>query len=133
MCHRRPPFILLPQIFGVLPASLGNLTGLVQLQGNQITSGIPTQLGNLTALNVLNLRSNRLVGPVPSSFINLTALDPGSLNLAWNALRTTDPVLDGFLYSRHSGGDWSVTQTVAPANLGEMGGSGERTLRFRVT
>jgi len=39
------------------------------------------------------------------------------LNLKWNGLYTTDVSLDEFLDTKQLGGDWSITQTIPPANV----------------
>ena len=40
-----------------------------------------------------------------------------TLDLSWNGLYTANVSLDEFLDTKQSGGDWSVTQTVPPANV----------------
>ncbi|GER42258.1 leucine-rich repeat protein kinase family protein [Striga asiatica] len=68
---------------GVIPATLGNLSGLVELylSSNNLTGDIPSSLVQLTALNVLDLSQNMLTGQTPAAFAslgNLTVLDLSS-------------------------------------------------------
>jgi len=61
---------------GPLPTELGNLTGLqtLDLFDNGLTGPIPSSLGNLSTLFNLYLNSNTLTGPIPSQLGNLTTL-----------------------------------------------------------
>ena len=63
-------------ISGIIPAELGNLTDLTQLQldWNKLTGSIPAELGNLTNLNYLGLTNNRLTGEIPTLPGSLTQL-----------------------------------------------------------
>ncbi len=76
---------------GELPGSLGNLTALqvLDLADNWLVGGIPTSLGSLTALEVLNLSLNRLTGAVPASLGATTSLR--TLDLRSNALAAELP------------------------------------------
>lgn len=69
------------QLYGPIPAELGNLTGLewLGLSRNQLSGPIPPELGDLTKLKVLGLEGNRLTGNMPSQLGNL-------VNLEWLAL-----------------------------------------------
>ena len=60
---------------GPIPPELGNLTALqvLDLNGNALDGPIPPELGNLTALQRLFLRGNALTGPIPPELGNLTA------------------------------------------------------------
>uniref|UniRef100_A0A0D9W2U2 non-specific serine/threonine protein kinase n=1 Tax=Leersia perrieri TaxID=77586 RepID=A0A0D9W2U2_9ORYZ len=74
-------------INGNLPKSVGNLS--IDLQwfkfgGNQISGGIPDELGNLINLTVLDINSNMLSGELPSTIGNLRKLY--ILNLSTNKL-----------------------------------------------
>ena len=51
----------------------GRITGIV-LSNNQLTGGIPTELGNLTNLEYLGLSSNQLTGPMPPELGDLNNL-----------------------------------------------------------
>ena len=70
---------------GMLPAELGNLSGLryLQLGGNSLTGEIPSELGNLSGLESLFLSNNTLTGDIPSELGNLSQLQ--NLNLRDNA------------------------------------------------
>jgi Leucine-rich repeat (LRR) protein len=61
---------------GAIPASIGNLTGLVNLflGMNQLTGPIPATIGNLTSLQWLALWINQLDGPIPDEIGNMTSL-----------------------------------------------------------
>ncbi|MBN1781116.1 hypothetical protein JW948_08340 [bacterium] len=54
------------------------------LSQNNLSGGIPEDVGQLTALQVLDFRQNSLTGAIPSSVVNLTELV--SLNLGENQL-----------------------------------------------
>ena len=67
------------EIYGSLPAELGNLTSLTELYlaENSLSGNIPAELGNLTNLTLLWLSYNQLSGSIPaelSKLANLTAL-----------------------------------------------------------
>ena len=51
----------------------GRVTGIV-LSNNQLTGGIPTELGNLSNLEYLGLSSNQLTGPMPPELGDLNNL-----------------------------------------------------------
>jgi hypothetical protein len=72
----------------------------LDLQTNQLTGSIPTQLGNLTNLQVLNLHRNRLTGPIPSQLGNLASLVYAALNA--NQLTGSIPTELGSLTSIQS-------------------------------
>lgn len=74
-------------ISGEIPASLSGLSFSLNeliLLGNSLEACIPTQLGELTQLTVLDLSHNNLIGALPSSFGNLVNLE--ELNVANNFL-----------------------------------------------
>ncbi len=64
------------QLTGAIPAELGNLSNLtyLSLRSNQLTGAIPAELGNLSNLTYLSLRSNQLTGAIPAELGNLTNL-----------------------------------------------------------
>lgn len=59
-----------------LPTDLGDLAALqwLDLRGNLLGGALPADLGNLTALVELNLSSNQLAGPLPLTLTNLRTL-----------------------------------------------------------
>ena len=71
---------------GRIPPELGNLTALERLDlwSNDLTGPIPPELGNLTALRTLWLSNNELTGQIPPELGNLSALE--RLYLRSNAL-----------------------------------------------
>ena len=79
------------QLTGGIPAELGNLsnlTGLV-LATNQLTGEIPADLGNLSNLTGLVLATNQLTGEIPTELGNLSNLT--GLTLSGNQLRGEIP------------------------------------------
>ncbi len=84
-----------PALNGTIPAALGDLDALdnLDLGGRGLTGTIPPELGNLTALVLLDLSQNQLEGAIPTTFNNLTELT--TLNLHENELRGDIPDLSG--------------------------------------
>lgn len=61
---------------GPIPPEVGNLAALevLDLNGNNLTGPIPREISNLTALQKLRLAGNQLTGPIPPEIGNLAAL-----------------------------------------------------------
>jgi|GEM_PF-3521172 len=61
---------------GSIPPEIGNLTALdrLQLTQNQLTGSIPPEIGSLSHLNDLSLAQNQLSGTIPPEIGNLTNL-----------------------------------------------------------
>ncbi|MBS1601953.1 MAG: hypothetical protein JST42_04745, partial [Bacteroidetes bacterium] len=84
-------------LLGQLPASLGNLTALLQLtvNANSLSGALPSSIGNLSKLGLLELSQNLFSGSIPSSFANLTASELYSspvFNFSHNNLSGIVPV-----------------------------------------
>ncbi|MYE05399.1 MAG: hypothetical protein F4Y00_10575, partial [Bacteroidetes bacterium SB0662_bin_6] len=62
---------------GELPSEIGNLTRLegLNLGDNSLSGAIPATIGNLTSLEVLYLRLNSLSGAIPAEIANSTSLE----------------------------------------------------------
>ena len=77
---------VMPELTGVIPPALGDLTGLeyLNLSENSLTGEIPPELGNLSNLKELALLTTGLRGSVPAELGNLTNLT--SLSLGDNEL-----------------------------------------------
>ncbi len=104
---------------GSIPGALGNLARLryLHLQGNALGGAVPASLGNLASLQSLRIDGNQLSGSVPPALVNLPSLLPGSSDLRWNALESSDAALIAFLNDKQAGGNWQSTQTVPPAQV----------------
>ena len=61
---------------GSIPSSIGNITklGLLQLNRNQITGSIPQEVGNLMNLKDLSLYENQISGAIPNTFGKLQSI-----------------------------------------------------------
>lgn len=107
------------QFTGSIPVELGNLQQLQSLlfSNNHLTGSIPKELGSLTQLKNLELSQNQLTGEIPDELGSLSNLEDMSSYFEYNALYTANTALDAFLDSKQFGGDWSITQTVAPADV----------------
>jgi len=79
------------QLTGTIPSEIGNLTNLISLQLsiNQLTGSIPVEIGNLTNLTILTLFLNQLSGTIPSEIGNLTNVT--FLSLSHNQLTGSIP------------------------------------------
>ena len=82
---------------GTIPSALGNLPALqaLELTSSGLTGGIPAALGNLTNLQYLWLYNNQLTGGIPAALGNLTNLM--QLSLHSNQLSGRIPTVLGTL------------------------------------
>jgi Leucine-rich repeat (LRR) protein len=65
----------LNQLSGTIPSELGQLTSLQYLYlANNLTGTIPSELGELTSLLQIDLEYNNPTGTIPSEFSQLIAL-----------------------------------------------------------
>ncbi|PWA82100.1 leucine-rich repeat protein [Artemisia annua] len=64
------------QLFGSLPSSIGSLVGLtlLDLQSNGFKGNIPTNIGKLQKLQFLGLNCNQFSGSIPNAIGNLSLL-----------------------------------------------------------
>jgi Leucine-rich repeat (LRR) protein len=79
------------QLTGSIPSELGNLSQLwvLDLDNNQLTGSIPSELGNLSNLTRLWLSYNQLTGSIPRELSNLSQL--WELWLSYNQLTSSIP------------------------------------------
>ncbi len=105
------------QLSGNLPSELGNLAALeyLNLGGNQIT-GLPAQIGQLTDLVSLTLNNNNL-SSLPNGIGSLSALE--YLNLNYNPI-TALPGTIGQLTQLVSLSVYDNQLTTLPASVGQM-------------
>jgi Leucine-rich repeat (LRR) protein len=78
-------------LVGTLPSSLGTLTrlGILDLYNNHVAGSLPTELGQMTSLVWLNLQDNRLSQQLPSELGALSVLE--GFYLSNNAVHGTLP------------------------------------------
>ncbi|XP_059436695.1 probable LRR receptor-like serine/threonine-protein kinase At3g47570 [Corylus avellana] len=89
-------------IKGSIPSDIGNLSSLIalNLRTNELAGPIPTTVGRLHMLEGLFLQSNRLEGPIPSDLCRLESLV--ELNLTGNELSGHIPTcMDNLTSLRH--------------------------------
>jgi len=92
-----------------IQCSGGHITR-VYLQYNQLSGTLPAEIGNLTYLEVLNIRNNSLCGNIPVELMNLIHL--WALSLDYNHLSASEPELIDWLNNLNPG--WETTQTSCP-------------------
>lgn len=65
------------QLTGEIPSEIGNLTALqwLELSQNDLSGPIPSEVGNLTELTFFSVFANQLNGSLPAELGNLTKLD----------------------------------------------------------
>ena len=93
---------------GTIPTSLGNLADLLvlDLSDNEVSGVIPTELGNLDSLVTLDFSNNELSGEIPFAVISLPRLQ--NLDLSGNqfaGLPSEREALIAF-YNATGGPDW---------------------------
>ena len=82
---------------GSIPTAIGDLSNLqvLQLGGNQLSGSIPSDLGDLSGLRALRLNQNNLSGSIPSQLGNLSNLQ--FLDMSGNSLSGSIPTQLGSL------------------------------------
>ena len=90
-CRVTNLFLTTNNLTGSIPTEIGDLPALqtLQLENNLLAGSIPTSIGNLTNLTSLDLRGNQLSGAIPNTIGNLTSLQ--SLVLDQNQLTGAIP------------------------------------------
>ena len=108
---------------GAIPSELGNLTSLqvLDLHGNDLSGELPPELGNLTKLVSLNLSVNRLNGELQPELGNLTNLT--EIHLQVNELNGRIPRSLGGLSNLSTLSLWNnrLSGTIPP-ELGNLTG-----------
>ncbi|KAH0713563.1 hypothetical protein KY289_009522 [Solanum tuberosum] len=79
------------QLTGPIPSELGKCQklALLNLAQNKLSSVIPVELGDIVNLQVLSLQSNNLVGEIPSNIAQWNRLR--SFSISWNSLTGSIP------------------------------------------
>ncbi|MEN8216452.1 MAG: leucine-rich repeat domain-containing protein [Pseudomonadota bacterium] len=79
------------KLTGSIPSELGNLSKLavINLGLNKLTGSIPSELGNLSKLESLYLFDNQLTGSIPTELGNLSKLEV--LDLSFNSITGSIP------------------------------------------
>ena len=85
------------RLTGTIPSELGNLSNLewMDLSWNELSGQIPAQMGNLSNLISLNLSLNELSESIPAQMGNLSNLI--WMDLSWNELSESIPAQMGSL------------------------------------
>jgi hypothetical protein len=104
---------------GTLPASVVSLTTLTTLRlgANRFSGPIPPAIGQLANVVTLDLSNNQLRGEAPVALQSLAHLGNGALDLRYNAISISDPVLRAVLEQKQAGGDILGSQTLPPPNV----------------
>ena len=109
------------QLTGGIPPEIGDLINLnsLQLYNNQLTGEIPPEIGNLINLNSLQLYNNQLTGQIPPEIGSITNLT--WLSFAYNQLTGSIPSeigdLDSLTYLQL--GENSLSGLI-PEEIGEL-------------
>ena len=105
---------------GTLPAALGNLDQMVNLQllSNQLRGAIPASLGGLTNLQDLSFSNNHMSGSIPEDLGSLAALQ--KLYLQGNQLSGPIPDLSKLTSLTHLYLNYNQLSGALPNSLGDL-------------
>jgi len=108
-------------LVGTIPTEITNLTALevLDLSGNQLTGKIPEALGNMTTLYNLSLNDNQLQGTIPASvgsLVNLQNLDLYNNNFLGELPATLGSLSELRQFEIHNNGFIGFV----PANIGTL-------------
>ena len=96
---------------GTIPTSLGNLAELLvlDLSDNELSGVIPSELGNLDSLVTLDLSNNELSGEIPYAVIGLPSLQ--NLDLSGNQFASLPSEREALIafYNATGGPDWYIS------------------------
>ncbi|KAL6321679.1 hypothetical protein AAG906_031187 [Vitis piasezkii] len=113
---------------GQIPTSIGNLKGLhlLNLGDNNLTGHIPSSLGNLPQLESLDLSQNQLSGEIPLQLTRITFL--AFFNVSHNHL--TGPIPQGNQFTTFSNGMWKFEASPPTSASSKQGSTSEFDWKF---